>query len=199
MVDYTTCQTSGKGLVHGESPDDAVLHYFGCLRFSERADFLAELDETNRLKLRIQEETNRIQKLRNIFEAEGPRTSSGKVLDSFKKTLSHWSRIERSYAHLEGATPDPGALDGPEERAKEWILDDMRANVIYFKKQHEDDDHPRPYDHPDFVDNFPNQKIPLKQLLSSKKEKNPLMWSCEPNMIRYFHLPANNMEWIEVR
>ncbi|TVY93931.1 hypothetical protein LAWI1_G000709, partial [Lachnellula willkommii] len=197
MVDYTTCQNSGKGLVHGESPDDVVLHYFGCLKFSERADFLAELDETNKLKLRIREETKRIEKLRDIFEAEGPRTSSGKVLDSFKKTLSHWSGIKRSYTHLEGAIPDPGTLDGPEERAKEWILDDMRANVIYFKKHHEDDDNPGPYDHPAFVDNFPNQKISLKQLLSSDKEKNPLMWPCEPNMIRYFHLPANNMEWIE--
>jgi hypothetical protein len=137
MVDYTTCQSSGHGLVHGDSPDDAVLHYYGCLKFAERADFLAELDETNTLKQRIHEETARISKLRHIFEKEGPRTPSGKMLDNFKKTLSHWPGRKRSYSHLKSAIPaptDPDALDGPEERAKEWILNDLRANVIYFKK-----------------------------------------------------------------
>jgi hypothetical protein len=31
-----------------------------------------------------------------------------------------------------------------------------------------------------------------------KKENNPLTKKCEKNAIRYFHIPANNMHWIEV-
>jgi hypothetical protein len=32
-----------------------------------------------------------------------------------------------------------------------------------------------------------------------KKENNPLTEPCEDNTIRHFHIPANNMHWIEVR
>jgi hypothetical protein len=41
------------------------------------------------------------------------------------------------------------------------------------------------------------QKYPLNDCLF-KEENNPLTQECEPNTIRYFHLPANNMHWIEV-
>jgi len=202
MVDYATCQSSGTGLVHGESPDDAVLHYFGCLKFSEREAFLRELDDADKPKQRILAELARISKLRSIFEVEGPRTASGKVLDSFKKTMSnYWPRKKRTYKHLRVTPPPPADRNDPripEEKEKDWILSDLNANAIYFKKT-EDHAHPGPYDHPDFSDNFPNQKVPLKLLLSGSKDKNPLMWPCEEGMIRYFHLPANNMEWIEVR
>jgi hypothetical protein len=51
-----------------------------------------------------------------------------------------------------------------------------------------------------FPEKFPNQKIPLKQLLyNTDPDTNPLMKPCKDGMIRYFHLPGNNMEWIEVR
>lgn len=45
---------------------------------------------------------------------------------------------------------------------------------------------------------FPNQKIPLSLLLKGDKKKNPLMWDCEDDMIRCFHIPANNMTSCEV-
>lgn len=72
-------------------------------------------------------------------------------------------------------------------------LDDLNANIIYFKNK-------EPYDHPNFIGSgsFPNQKVPLELLLKDDKARNPLMWDCEEDMIRYFHVPANNMAWIEV-
>jgi hypothetical protein len=52
---------------------------------------------------------------------------------------------------------------------------------------------------PDYPEKFPDQKIPLDDLLYREdKATNPLMKECPPNMIRYFHLPANNMSWVEV-
>jgi len=44
---------------------------------------------------------------------------------------------------------------------------------------------------------FPHQKIEIQQLLS--KEVDLLRRTENPNDLRYFHLPANNMAWVEVR
>jgi hypothetical protein len=44
---------------------------------------------------------------------------------------------------------------------------------------------------------FPNQKIPVHILLSDIDD-NPLKEPCKPGTFRYFHLPTNNMAWIEV-
>jgi hypothetical protein len=44
---------------------------------------------------------------------------------------------------------------------------------------------------------FPNQKIPVHILLSDI-EDNPLREQCKSGTFRYFHLPTNNMAWIEV-
>jgi hypothetical protein len=44
---------------------------------------------------------------------------------------------------------------------------------------------------------FPNQKIPVHIILSDI-EDNPLREQCKSGTFRYFHLPTNNMAWIEV-
>jgi hypothetical protein len=44
---------------------------------------------------------------------------------------------------------------------------------------------------------FPNQKVPVHILLSNIKD-NPLREECKQGTFRYFHLPTNNMAWIEV-
>lgn len=48
---------------------------------------------------------------------------------------------------------------------------------------------------------FPNQRMPIKDILSTdeeKKKKNPLTEKPSRDTLRYFHFPANNMSWIEV-
>lgn len=44
---------------------------------------------------------------------------------------------------------------------------------------------------------FPDQKIQLKLFLDDYNG-NPLAEECPKDVFRYFHLPANNMAWIEV-
>jgi hypothetical protein len=40
---------------------------------------------------------------------------------------------------------------------------------------------------------------PLEDILGkSAKDDSPLTTECDPNIIRYFHFPANNMRWVEV-
>ncbi|KAH7304372.1 hypothetical protein BKA65DRAFT_579223 [Rhexocercosporidium sp. MPI-PUGE-AT-0058] len=43
---------------------------------------------------------------------------------------------------------------------------------------------------------FPNQKISIHKMLNDTTG-NPLAERCPSNQLRYFHLPANNMRWVE--
>jgi hypothetical protein len=53
-------------------------------------------------------------------------------------------------------------------------------------------------DHPLCHGHFPNQKISIQQLLYNKSQ-TPLKRTESNEHLRYFHLPANNMKWVEVR
>jgi hypothetical protein len=202
MVNYGDCQKrKGRvilGLTHGSGIDGDILHYFGCLKFSERAQFLDSLRDTDVvLRTRILEGENRIAKLRKLFEAEGVDTATGKLLKSFKSTLSQRSNGGRSHPHSNVRAPGSN-IGNREDLGEDLLLNDTKANAIYFKKDQQDE-HPGPYSEPHLGDGkFPDQKVPLSLLLSKDKKKNPLMWKCEDGMIRYFHIPANNMTWIEV-
>ncbi|TAQ87980.1 hypothetical protein B7494_g3667 [Chlorociboria aeruginascens] len=44
--------------------------------------------------------------------------------------------------------------------------------------------------------NYQIKQHPLHKIIHEKYD-NPLMEECPPNTVRYFHLPANNMVWIE--
>jgi hypothetical protein len=58
-----------------------------------------------------------------------------------------------------------------------------------------------PYTDPKYPQEWPDQKLPLEDLLHKKSEDlNPLArrWVDKNNMIQWFHLPSNNMEWVEV-
>ncbi|KAF4123894.1 CorA-like Mg2+ transporter protein [Geosmithia morbida] len=51
-------------------------------------------------------------------------------------------------------------------------------------------------DHPLVMGSFPHQKISIQQFLYNK-ENTPLRRSPRKDRLRYFHLPANNMRWVE--
>ena len=192
-------QRCNSGLRHGSSLEDGVLHYFGCLKFSQRKSFISSLAaDQEKLKDLIRDEELRVSKLRALFEDDGGNSEYGKLLTSFKIALStRFPSLERRPAPPPPPTASSGRVGedgGKSPTSKITDLDDLNANVIYFKN-HE------PYDHPDLLDSgtFPNQKVSLSLLLKKDAKRNPLMWPCEEGMIRYFHVPANNMAWIEVR
>jgi hypothetical protein len=213
MVNYLDCQSRvpfkviGKTreyrMVHGTSAstDNVVLHFFGCLRFEEREKFLASLEPSDKARQRIEEEQARISALRNMFEMEGQNTAAGSLLYRFKVNLR-----QRLPTHRPRIIPLPNTrsemaqqnLRRAEDREKEFVIEDLNANLIYFKRK-EEGIHMEPHDHEKFLPSkFPDQKIKLSELLIDDLNINPLMWKCEKDMIRYFHIPANNMEWIEV-
>jgi hypothetical protein len=95
-------------------------------------------------------------------------------------------------SHNQTALPDVGN-SWPLSNTSDGSIDsEIKASIIFFRDS-------RPYDIPGIENEFPNQKISVKTLLAEDKRINPLMQPCEDNMIRYFHFPANNMIWVEVR
>ncbi|RYP13191.1 hypothetical protein DL765_007018 [Monosporascus sp. GIB2] len=55
----------------------------------------------------------------------------------------------------------------------------------------------RPITMPGVDGTFPSQKVSVQTLLTKDKDTNPLMWELGDDTIRYVHLPANNMAWVE--
>lgn len=51
-------------------------------------------------------------------------------------------------------------------------------------------------DHPLVHGSFPHQKISIQQFLYNK-DGTPLRRTSRSDQLRYFHLPANNMKWVE--
>jgi hypothetical protein len=161
---------------------DVSRHYFGCLRVSARQHFYNKLPEKS--KRRIRREAHRITQLRTELECL-PKTKAGALLTGFKESISEWRGINGWASVEESSTLR--LPNYPESSAD----NEIKASMIFFKNS-------RPYDIPGVDNTFPNQKIPIKKLLADDRDANPLMKPCDDNMIRYFHLPANNMIWVEV-
>ena len=156
---------------------DIYLHYFGCLKAAEREAYLNQLPEYK--QNRIKAEAQRIQNLRAVFEEE----DATKAL--VQRLTTSLNNFFRTSTRRQTPTHDP------EKPTKDNAFG-MNAYAIFFRNS-------EPYMDQHCSDQFPNQKIPIKDLIYKKDvTTNPLMRSCEKNEIRYFHIPGNNMEWIEV-
>lgn len=155
---------------------DTFLHYFGCLRNSQREAYFKTLPQHE--KDRIEAETSRIAAQRAYFE--GGDETKGMVV-----------RLKR-YLHTRfPSLPDrENPLPIPTWPTKDNAFG-LSAYMIFFKKS-------EPFTDTHYPDQYPNQRIAVKDLLDKNVKTNPLMQECGDDEIRYFHLPGNNMEWIEV-
>jgi hypothetical protein len=176
---------NGKDLVtyeHGNRIQDILLHYFGCLRISERASFFAQLPE--HFQQPIAEEERRIQWLRLALEtSKNPEVRS--VLKALKHGVKDWKRPD----HRLHRRDDQHSSQGNEANSSED--QNIRAGVMSFKNG-------KPFNIPGLDNDFPHQNITVEELLTEDPYSNPVMRPGEGNMVRYFHLPANNIIWVEV-
>jgi hypothetical protein len=163
---------------------DVLLHYFGCLRRDERKAFYDSCDA--RQQLRIREEHRRIRDHRTLFESR-----DDEALRKLRTNISIL-RQSRQYRELHSQGPAVDTIEqGPEDPGPPNRYG-LYANMILFRDS-------KKYTDKDYPDEFPNQKIPIDELLYNKDRwRNPLMRKCPSDLIRYFHLPANNMSWVEV-
>jgi hypothetical protein len=183
MVNVTpiTCLSTCE---HNNRVSDISLHYFGCLAARDQEKYFSSLSSAS--QERIRNEELRVTHLRAAYETR-PKSYQGKLLKDFKRNAYEWHRYNPKYEPSHGS-PWP-LKHGPEERLEE----DLQASLIYFTDG-------RPCNRPSIAsaqDQFSYQKVSVDDLLTESQD-NPIMWPCPENTIRYFHLPANNMIWIEV-
>jgi len=169
---------------HRES--DVLFHYLGCLEYRDRKLFLGSLPPEEQKW--IEEEMRRISKLREAFQADPERRY---LVFRLESSLNRYFRRD-PYQRTRKNTPTTGL--GSVSPIKSAVADrgfGMKANVIYWK-----DSQPHAVDK--LPGEFPDQMCSIEDLLYTRSEENPLVKACESGMIRYFHLPANNLRWAEV-
>jgi hypothetical protein len=176
MGDHDYPATCLSSVEHGKDVRDVLLHYFGCLREDKRKEYYDSLPVHK--QKRIENEKQRIKEQRAVFEVDKDLKF---LVKRFTGSLGHYLRRP--------LTKEP--LPNPPKPSKETAYG-LNAYMVVFQNS-------VGFTDPTCVDTFPNQKIPVKDLLYNKNQEiNPLMKPCGENEIRYFHLPGNNMEWIEV-
>jgi hypothetical protein len=170
-------------LNHDARVSDNVLHYFGCLPRSRRRKFFETLPAD--AQHRILREEQRIAKLRAKLEAH-PESNAGAKLRDFKACFREYREASGRPVPSSWSQPPPDGYPGVEET----VDAEIKAPVICFKDS-------RPFTNPSLPGSFPHQKVTVRELLQDNEKSNPLMQPCEDGMVRYFHLPANNMIWVE--
>jgi hypothetical protein len=177
MGDHDYPATCVSSFEHGNDVRNVLLHYFGCLREQEREEYLQSLPRYK--QERIENERIRIKEQRALFENE---EETKDLVNAFKRSLNNYFRQSR--AHHESS--------GNHTRLSKENAYGMNGYALFFRNS-------EPYSDPSCFDQFPNQKLAVKDLVFNEDPKtNPLMRECADNEIRYFHLPGNNMEWVEV-
>jgi len=159
---------------HDDNILDVCLHYFGCLRYNEQSEYFNHLSLSDQELIRERE--RRVQKIKDGLKHDA---ATLPVLDALTESLREFRPIPQTYLaqsmeseHLLGAG--------------------MSARMVLFKdgKPHRDNAFPR---------DWPDQKLPLDQLLYGASPENPLATArASKDMIQWFHLPANDMGWVEV-
>jgi len=182
---------------HDSCVSDVTIHFNGCLRSSKRRKFFDGLPSEG--QSRIIRDHERIAELRHRLETTESDSTAAVRLRAFKQSMTHWclatGRPHAAYASGPGYGYDSDTSGRPTGMAAYMGSDDavndfIKAPVIYFKDG-------RPYDVPGLPNRFPGQKVTMADLLSEDERRNPLMQPCEDGVVRYIHLPANNMSWVE--
>jgi hypothetical protein len=186
-----TCLSS---IEHSQNIRDPVQHYFGCLRLTMKDEYLSKLPTSLLDRIRSEERRNYNQlKLLAQQLKEGNdaimelRWSRAQYLNRAKRKGLELTNFDRG-PNLEGT-----GFDRVSKVKGDALLDmlHLRSDVVIFKNS-------APCDDSRLEGKFPDQYLPLTDILGLGKY-SPLAEKSKEGMIRYFHLPANNMSWVEVR
>ncbi|KAK4660099.1 hypothetical protein QC762_116150 [Podospora pseudocomata] len=206
-------------------PHDDLLHFSRCLKYDEREKYVQNAPE--HLRSQVGHLLSRVEHVRSEIDARpdgefwtsrlADHISDFRSKPQPKKTersplaatlsrlhiasrtnLSRTSRLDVPEIRLGGKTlstpniaevlsanPSPTFQD-----IKDHPYKGLQAGAVYYKDGN-------PYTHPKLEGSFPNQTTPLDDLLSNKGDKSLLKESCEEGMLRWFHIPSNNMAWVE--
>jgi hypothetical protein len=192
---------------------------FLSMRFGEREAFYNSLSEPEQ-KL-ISKELMRIDFFRSVYKERPLASSDGipltSLLDEARKewNMSAFGRCHIELAKRQGHPEEARNCNilrevqrrGGRPGDNVWIPT-MPKSLSNYNPAEPDygyngwlmvfEDGKRGIDDPRCYGNFPHQKISIRQLLYNKEE-TPLARSDSKEDLRYFHLPANNMTWVEAR
>ncbi|KAJ2905503.1 Magnesium transport protein CorA [Zalerion maritima] len=174
-------QTCLSATPHDGRISDIIIHYFGCLPRAKRPRFFASLPPES--QQRIRREEKRVSQLRDRLQAR-PESDAAARLAQFRATIGEYRNVKGWGKSNESQEEDYNSLEA-------GSIDTMlKAPVIYFKGG-------QPHQSSKIPGQWPHQKVMVSDLLDDNERSNPLMQPCEDDMVRYFHLPANNMVWVE--
>lgn len=173
-----TCLSVDK---HDDNVLNVCLHYFGCLKYSERIDYFESLNEIDKNLIRDRE--RRINNVKEFMKRDEDTIPPLNALANSLRIFRTFPKVVLPHSHnASGTKPVHRSSDG------------MSARMVLFRNS-------EPFTDEKYPQEWPDQKLPLGDLLrNTANGSNPLArhWSDNDNAIQWFHLPSNNMEWVEV-
>jgi len=167
-----------------------VVSTFFSLRFVDRDEWYASAPDE--WKIQVDNETSRIGDLRAALAADPKYAPVIERLEVLRKNFAQLIFASDSETAPPRAAYKPDITRNADEREQSPFVGPL-ASIMMFAKSV-----PFTTKNPRCQGVFPNQRIPVYELLE-EKSNNPLMEKCVDGVIRYFHLPANQMQWVEVR
>ncbi|KAH6847617.1 hypothetical protein B0I37DRAFT_375478 [Chaetomium sp. MPI-CAGE-AT-0009] len=180
---------------HDNRVSDAAVHFNGCLPAAKLGRFYESLSPES--QQRIVRINAKVASLRDRLETKERDSTAGARLRECKRAMAQWRAAtgRSSLPHTTTSKSGPGSRSQTPATlefggANHPVDIHTKASVMYFKNG-------QPCDVPGLAKSFPHQKIPIADLLCEDETRNPIMKPAEDNVVRYFHLPANNMAWVE--
>ncbi|KAI1817660.1 hypothetical protein GGS20DRAFT_599259 [Poronia punctata] len=198
---------------------DLLAHYFGCIKFNDRAHFFTDMNPLWRQEIQHRQQTlpdptgvDSVEKLRNRSESDVNRelerigilrrTLSANENDkSLVQEVEYWRRAwwvscERRPS-VNNAPPRQNDVATRSQGERYCLEKDITAPVIQFDNFMGFTDSDRR-----IRGKFPHQKTTIEQLLcemTSRPEDKLLHKDrhTKPGQFKYFHVPYNNMIWAE--
>ncbi|KAI0387824.1 hypothetical protein F5Y04DRAFT_241086 [Hypomontagnella monticulosa] len=194
---------------HDDNITDHVLHFFGCLEFSDRASFFESIkseEERETVKRDCEQRLRHVHFLRFQLTQD---PDSEHLVNNIRQSSYVWRNSDdyqsninkvREWRLKEGkrSAPEPDIDfnfdDGRYERYN--VRKDVSVQILQFKGGI-----PRDLPDPRVVGHFPNQTTTIERLLPGDESQDPdsglLLKDPDLETIKYFHIPSNNMEWAQ--
>ncbi|OPB38524.1 hypothetical protein A0O28_0016300 [Trichoderma guizhouense] len=170
----------------------------------EQANEMEELvDKIKLLANQVKEPVDEIKELvdkvkESTDEAKTPADNAKELMDQIKDLVHKVKEPVDKAKELVDKVKELGdKVKELGDKVKE-SLDEFKVGIMYFEKEGDRQWRGKQYGDIDTSSGeFPNQKVKMDTILSNTA-KNRKLFERDEKSIKYFHFPANHMEWIEL-
>jgi hypothetical protein len=187
---------------HDGNVSDALTHYMGCIDVSARSIYFSQRASKSE-RVKIQSEFRRIDHLREALLHTSDKKDRA-LLETVGTNLDEWrsdrregiKRVRAWSQRRDVPWHDPESAGTEKAATDRYHPDkDLKAYALAFK-----DGKGVTIDNELCSGKFPDQKIVVHDLLRSENSplgKHTAESTASSGNVRYFHLPSNNMQWVE--